>query len=90
MPSLDQIDKPKYFTKHLLSGQIIAIVQGEHGYNTTTVDDLDYAQVLNERQGHSPEQVKAAEMCSMSGNWDNFDEITETFLNKTASQSAQK
>ncbi len=60
-------------------GTFIAVKRGETGYYSTTVYDQDHADVLNQRAGHSPAQVQAAETCSMFDSWQNFDKIVATF-----------
>ena len=65
-----------FFLKNAATGEFVAVKEGETGYYETTVYTQDHADTLNERAGHSPGEIAAAEFCSMFG-WDNFNEMVE-------------
>lgn len=50
---------------------IIMISFGTTGYHHTDYDQQQ-ADGLNAMQGNTPAELKAAESCSMSGNWEMF------------------
>jgi hypothetical protein len=69
-----------YFTQRptmVGTDEFIAIEHGTQGYSVTTVYDQDHADVLNGRQELHAAEIEAAMMCSMFGNWDNFDSMVE-------------
>ena len=65
-----------YFTKHPSLDQYIVIKHGETGYysipDSLIQNDTDL-QTLNDDQGVTPDQIKAALTCSMFDCWNNFD-----------------
>lgn len=71
------------------SDKFIALREGETGYYKTTVYTQDHADCLNQRQGITPAQLEAAQMCSMFGNWDRFDRIAARFSDGPKAEGLQ-
>ena len=71
-----------FFAKHSTTGKFIAVTEGETGYNETTVETQEHADVLNERMGNTPAEVEAAVVCSMFDNWDSFEKIAARMANQ--------
>lgn len=73
-----------FFSKNIASNKVIKLKRGHKGYwpdEKVCVGDIDE---LNKSNGHSREDVKAAEICSLSGDWAKFDEIKSKFIKKRA------
>ena len=66
-----------YIAKSDLTGDYIAVVHGETGYHATTVYTQEHADTLNERQGNTEAEVKAAVTCSMFDCWDKFQNLAD-------------
>ena len=67
-----------FIFKHNTSGEFVIVKEGEVGFYSASVNSQEHADSLNEANGHSPAEVKAAEACSMFG-WNGFDKMVENF-----------
>jgi hypothetical protein len=64
-----------YFGIAKLTGEFIGIRHGENGFSSTTIYDLGHCTVMNARQGNTPGQIEAAQICSMFGTWGGFTQM---------------
>lgn len=64
----------KYYFRNVL-GNYIAVIHGKCNQISTDVTNQEDADYLNESQGIGLADVKAAEICSIGGNWDDFMKI---------------
>jgi hypothetical protein len=65
-----------FIIKHNTTGEFVIVKEGELGFYSASINSQEHADSLNEANGHTPGQVKAAEACSMFG-WNNFNELSE-------------
>ena len=76
-----------FYFENGVTGEIVAAKRGQTGYYETTVYTVEHAEALNQLNGHSPEEVKAAEICSMLGGWEHFESRVALFAATPARES---
>jgi hypothetical protein len=78
-------DKQFCYARLQMTGEVIAIRQGETGYFQTDYgkQSREFVQSLNDALGIDAATADAMHLCSMSGNWKAFESIRATLASKT-------
>lgn len=77
-----------YYVKLELTGEIIVIKHGELGFYETDITDDDMLDTANSLNHNTQAEIDAAEVCSMFGEWEKFDERVEVFLEGLGNKKA--
>lgn len=72
----------QYYVKSQLNSKYIMLKHGEKGYYETDITDENQVRALNLVHSNTAEDVEAASICSMHGNWDKFEEIKQNLISK--------
>lgn len=69
----------EYYVRNLTDDSFVRVCYGVKGYHPAPNIDAKKARELNDYFGHNNADVRAAEICSMTGRWEKFDGITKQF-----------